>query len=225
MMVMNMSENNTNAGENAQEFEYKAEMKQLLNLIIHSLYTNQEIFLRELVSNASDALNKVRFRRLTDSDILDPESELKIKITLDKENELFTIEDNGIGMTHKELVEQIGTVASSGTLEFFKKVQEEKKSLDANLIGQFGVGFYSVFMVTDEVTIETRNLEKDSKAYRWVSKGEDKYTIEEIDRQERGTKISFKLKDDFKDFYEDYRVKNILKKIFKLCGLPDFCRR
>lgn len=214
-----MSEKET-LNEDVQEFEYKAEMKQLLHLIIHSLYTNQEIFLRELVSNASDALNKVRFRRLTDTDILDPEAELKIKIALDKENETFSIEDNGIGMTRDELIKQIGTVASSGTLEFLKKMQDDKKSLDANMIGQFGVGFYSVFMVTDQITVETRNVEKDSKAYRWVSKGDDKFTIEEIDRETRGTKITFKLKEDFKDFYEDYRVKGVLKKYSNFVDFP-----
>ncbi|MFQ5769427.1 MAG: ATP-binding protein, partial [bacterium] len=167
----------------AEEFEYKAEMKQLLHLIVHSLYTHPEIFLRELISNASDALNKIRFRMLTDSNVLDPDADLKIQIELDSKNNLFTIEDNGIGMTKDELIREIGTVASSGTLEFLKQMQKADRPLDANLIGQFGVGFYSVFMVTDEVTIETRHADVDSKGYRWKSVGESKFTIEEIDKE------------------------------------------
>ncbi len=203
-----------------QEFEYKAEMKQLLHLIVHSLYTHPEIFIRELVSNASDALNKFRFRRLTDSNILDPEVDLKIKITLDKENQIFSIEDTGIGMTREELISQIGTVASSGTLAFLKNIKEENKTIDGQLIGQFGVGFYSVFMVTDEITIETRNASNDSVAYRWKSQGEDKFTIEEIDKASRGTKISFKLKEEYKDFAEDYKVKSVLKKYSNFVDFP-----
>ena len=177
-----------------QEFQFKADMQELLNLIIHSLYTNKEIFLRELVSNASDALNKLRFRRLTDSNISDPESDLKISISLDKESQTFAIEDTGIGMTKEDLVNQIGTVASSGTLEFFKKVKESGGALDGQLIGQFGVGFYSVFMVADEITVETRHADPDSKSYRWISEGKDALTIEEIEQRPRGTKIYFKLK-------------------------------
>ena len=191
-------------------FEFKAEMKQLLNLIIHSLYTHPEVFLRELVSNSSDALNKVRFRRLTDPNIADPERELNIKITADKEKGVFSIEDSGCGMTHEDLVNQIGTIAQSGTLQFLSKLKEEQKSLDGNLIGQFGVGFYSVFMVTDEVTIETRSADPDSKSWRWNSRGEDNFTIEEIDARPRGTRISFTLKDEYKEFYEDYRIKSTI---------------
>jgi molecular chaperone HtpG len=203
-----------------QEFEYKAEMKQLLSLIIHSLYTNHEIFLRELVSNASDALNKIRFRRLTDSKVLSPESELVIKITANKDENTFTIEDTGIGMTREDLVDRLGTIASSGTMEFLSNLKNEGKSFDANMIGRFGVGFYSVFMVTDEITVETRNAEPDSKAYRWKSTGEDKFSIEEIEKAERGTKITFSLKDEYKEFYEPYRIKNILKKYSNFVDFP-----
>lgn len=203
-----------------QEFQFKADMQELLNLIIHSLYTNKEIFLRELVSNASDALNKLRFRRLTDSNISDPESDLKISISLDKESQTFAIEDTGIGMTKEDLVNQIGTVASSGTLEFFKKVKESGGALDGQLIGQFGVGFYSVFMVADEITVETRHADPDSKSYRWISEGKDAFTIEEIEQRPRGTKIYFKLKDDAKEFCEDYRIKNILKKYSNFVDFP-----
>ncbi|MDQ1266220.1 MAG: molecular chaperone HtpG [Bacteroidota bacterium] len=205
-----------------QEFEFKAEMKQLLNLIVHSLYTHPEVFVRELVSNSSDALNKIRFRRLTDTNIIGIEEPLNIKIVLDKENQTFSVEDSGIGMTRDDLVQQIGTVAASGTLEFLRKIKEEKQSLDGQLIGQFGVGFYSVFMVTDEITVETRHADPDSKAYRWRSRGEDKYTIEEIERDKRGTKISFKLKDEYKEFAEEWKIKSVLKKYSNFVEFPVF---
>ncbi|MBU1086511.1 MAG: molecular chaperone HtpG [Candidatus Omnitrophica bacterium] len=196
---------------NVQTFEYKAEMKQLLHLIIHSLYTHPEIFLRELVSNASDALNKVKYRMLTDQNILDKDTELAVKITVDSKKKTFSIEDNGIGMNKEDLTENIGIVARSGTLEFLQKMKEEKKQT-GDLIGKFGVGFYSVFMVTDQVVIETRHADKDSKGYRWVSSGEASYSIEEIDRKERGTKISFTLKETAHEFAEEFRVKEIIKK-------------
>lgn len=211
-----MEEKNTNSNK----FEFKAEMKQLLNLIVHSLYTNPEVFIRELVSNSSDALNKVRFRRLSDEKILTPEAELNIKISLDKENNLFSIEDTGIGMNKEDLINQLGTIASSGTLKFLEQIKEEKKAIDANMIGQFGVGFYSVYMVTDEITVETRSAATDSKSYIWTSGGQDTFTIEEGTRETRGTKISFKIKDDYKQFLEDYTVKNILKKYSNFVDFP-----
>jgi molecular chaperone HtpG len=206
--------------KSAEEFEYRAEMKQLLHLIVHSLYTHPEIFLRELISNASDALNKIRFRTLTDKNVLDAQSELKITITLDSKNKLFSIEDTGIGMTRQDLIDEIGTVAHSGTLEFLQKMQKEKKTVDANIIGQFGVGFYSIFMVADEVTIETRHANPDSKGYRWTSGGEGKYTIEETVRQNRGTKISFKFKKEAEEFSEEYRVKEIITKYSNFVDFP-----
>lgn len=204
----------------SQTFEFKAEMKQLLNIIEHSLYTHPEIFLRELISNASDALNKVRFRRLTDKNILDPDDELQIKIEIDEKKQTFVIADNGIGMTQDELINNIGTVARSGTLEFFKRLKEEGKSGDGNFIGQFGVGFYSVFMVTDEVTIETRSADSDSKGYRWKSSGEGTFTIEEFDKKSRGTRISFTLKESAKEFSSEYRVKEIIEKYSNFADFP-----
>ncbi len=170
-----------------QEFDYQAEMRQLLHLIVHSLYTHREIFLRELISNASDALNVVRFRQLTDKTMVDHDAPLEIKIELDKEKHTFSIEDTGVGMTKDELINNIGTIAKSGTLEFLQKMKEEEQTLDGDLIGRFGVGFYSVFMVADEVTIETRHVDSGSKGYRWQSVGEGKFSIEEIDRTQRGT--------------------------------------
>ncbi len=205
----------------AEQFQYKAEMKQLLNLIIHSLYTNPDVFLRELISNSSDALNKVRFRKLTDSNIVDPDADLKITLSFDKEEGTFSISDTGIGMTHDDLINKIGTVASSGTLEFLKSMKEGQK-VDGNMIGQFGVGFYSVFMVTDECTIETRHADIDSKGYRWISSGEDSYTVEEIEKADRGTTITFKLKEEYKEYAEDYKVKSVLNKYSNFVDFPIF---
>lgn len=205
-----------------QTYEFKAELKQLLHLIVHSLYTQPEIFLRELISNASDALNKVRFMQLTNQPLLDPERELKIRIELDPKKHTFAIEDNGIGMTHEELIENIGTVAKSGTLKYLEQLNKEGKPLDADLIGKFGVGFYSVFMVTDEVTIETRHASPDSKAYMWKSDGKGSFTIEEIVRPERGTRISFKLKDEQRDFAEEWKVKEVIQKYSNFIGFPIF---
>lgn len=212
-----MSKRKTDA---PQTYEFKAELKQLLHIIVHSLYTQPEIFLRELISNASDALNKVRFLQLTNQPILEPERELKIKIELDPKKHIFAIEDNGIGMTHDELVENIGTVAKSGTLKYLEQLNQEGKQIDADLIGKFGVGFYSVFMVTDEVTIETRHAAVDSKAYQWKSDGKGSFTIEEIIKPERGTRISFKLKDEYKDFAEEWKVKEVIKKYSNFVGFP-----
>jgi molecular chaperone HtpG len=204
----------------AQQFEFKAEMKQLLHLIVHSLYTHPEIFLRELISNASDALNKVRFRMLTDKEVLDADTDLKITIELDKDKQTFSIEDSGIGMTQDDLINRIGSVASSGTMEFMQQLKEAKNEETGEIIGRFGVGFYSVFMVTDEVTVETRHADKDSQGYRWKSKGEGTFTIEEIDKTTRGTKITFTLKDDFKHYSEEYGVKNIIRKYSNFVDFP-----
>ncbi len=206
--------------EHSQEFEYKAEMKQLLHLIVHSLYTHPEVFLRELISNASDALNKVRFQQLTDRNILNPDVPLRINIALDAEEQTFSITDSGVGMTKSDLIDRIGTVASSGTLEFFQRLKTENKPFDGNLIGEFGIGFYSVFMVTDKVTIQTRHADPDSIGYQWESTGEGKFTIEEIPLEERGTKIFFKLKDDAKDFSDDDRVKGVIKKYSNFADFP-----
>ncbi|MBX3042923.1 MAG: molecular chaperone HtpG [Candidatus Kapabacteria bacterium] len=203
-----------------QEFEFKAEMKQLLHLIIHSLYTHPEVFLRELVSNSSDAMNKVRIKKLTDSEIISPDTELRINIMINKEQQTFSIEDFGIGMTKEELINNLGVVASSGTLNFLKSAKESGKPIDANLIGQFGVGFYSVFMVTDEVVVETRSSEPFSKSYKWTSNGEASYTIEESERDTRGTKISFKFKDEYSDFADEFRIKNILTKYSNFVEFP-----
>ncbi|ABB24135.1 molecular chaperone HtpG [Pelodictyon luteolum] len=203
-----------------QEFEYKAEMKQLLDLIVHSLYTHPEIFLRELVSNASDALSKARFSALTDDTMAKVSGEAAIRISLDAKTAAFAIEDTGIGMTEEELIANLGTVARSGTLGFMQALRQEKKELDGNLIGQFGVGFYSVFMVTDDVTVETRSARAGSEGLRWRSSGQGTYTIEKIDKKEPGTRISFTLKDEHKEFAEEYRVEHIIKKYSNFVDFP-----
>ncbi len=204
-----------------KKHEFKAEMKQLLHLIIHSLYTDKEIFLRELISNSSDALNKVRLLQLTDKEnLLDPEAKLKIQLSLDAETGDVVIEDTGIGMTEEDLMDRLGTVASSGTQALLEEIKAGGKELDANLIGQFGVGFYSVFMVTNKVVVETRHASKDSKGLRWTSKGEGSYTIEEIEKESRGTTISFKLKKDDKEFAQDYRAKSIIRRYSNFVDFP-----
>lgn len=206
-----------------EEYQYQAELKQLLHLIVHSLYTHPEVFLRELISNASDALNKVRFRLLTDKNVLDPDADLGIRISLDADKKTFTIEDTGIGMTRDDLITRIGTVASSGTLEFIQQIKsQEKGKLDGQMIGQFGVGFYSVFMVTDEVTIETRHAETDAQGYRWRSAGEGTYTIEEIERETRGTRITFTLKEDAAEFANPDRIRNLITKYSNFVDFPIF---
>ena len=215
-----MSHNSNNGTTPIQEFEYKAEMKQLLDLIVHSLYTHPEIYLRELISNSSDALSKVRFNALTDQDILDKEADLAIRISINPEEMTFVIEDSGVGMTEEELIANLGTVAKSGTLGFMQSLKEQQKQLDGNLIGQFGVGFYSVFMVTEDVTVETRSAHPGSEGFRWRSSGQGTYTIEKIDKAERGTKISFKLKEEYKEFAEEYRVEQVVKKYSNFVDFP-----
>lgn len=203
-----------------QEYEFVAEIKQLLDIIVHSLYSNPEIFIRELISNASDALHKIRFKRLTDPEILNPETELRIDIFVDKDTGLFKIEDTGIGMTKEEVITQIGTIAHSGTANFLKNFKKDNNQIDLNLIGRFGVGFYSVFMVTDEVTLETRSCKVDSFGVRWKSSGSEKFTIEEIERPYRGTLIYFKLKDEYKEFANPNKVIEIIRKYSNFVDFP-----
>jgi len=204
---------------NKETFEYKAEMNQLLNLIVHSLYTHPEIFLRELISNASDASNKVRYLQITDETIIDRNKELNIHIEVDEKGQRFSIEDAGIGMSREDLIGNLGMIASSGTLKFLEQFKEDKSKF-GDLIGQFGVGFYSAFMVTDEIVVETRHAGKESVGLRWTSSIGSNYTIEEIDRKERGTKISFKLKDEFKEFAKDYKIKDTIKKYSNFADFP-----
>ncbi len=203
-----------------ETFEYRAEMKQLLHLIIHSLYTHKEIFLRELISNASDALNKVQFRLLTDRDILQSDAERRIDIRGDKNDNTLTIVDTGIGMTREDLVDRIGTVASSGTVAFVEQMKETGKPIDAQMIGQFGVGFYSAFMVADRITIETRCEALEGQGCRWTSDGSGTYSIEEIDREDRGTEIILHLKEDATEFAEAWKLKEVIRKYSNFVDFP-----
>ena len=168
-----------------ESHEFKAEIQQLLNILVHSLYTDRDVFLRELISNASDALSRLQFEMLTNRDVLDPDAELKIMIECDKDNRTLTVRDTGIGMTRDEIVDNLGTIAHSGAAEFIRKLQAEKKPAD--VIGQFGVGFYSVYMVADEVTVTSRSYRPDAQAVQWTSKGDNTYTLAEVEKVDRGT--------------------------------------
>lgn len=201
-----------------EEFQFQAEMSQLLHLIAHSLYSHREIFLRELISNASDALNKLHFASLTDSEILGDDGELHIEIDLNEEEKSFAIYDNGVGMTREELISNLGTIASSGTSNFIKQMTGDTKT-DLELIGQFGVGFYAVFMVADEVTVESRSYQSE-EGYRWVSAGTGSYTIEPIKLDKRGTTISFKFKEDAEEFASKWRIENTIKKYSDFVSYP-----
>jgi molecular chaperone HtpG len=189
---------------------FQTEVKQLLNLMIHSLYSNKEIFLRELVSNASDAADKLRFLALSDGELYQGDADLRVRISTDKEANTITISDNGIGMTRDEVISSLGTIAKSGTAEFFKNLTGDQ-SKDSQLIGQFGVGFYSAFIVADLVTVRTRKA-GDTKAVEWQSQGEGEYTLEEIEKEGRGTDIILHLRDDEKEFADDYKIRSIVTK-------------
>ncbi|MES0489701.1 MAG: molecular chaperone HtpG [Leptospirales bacterium] len=207
--------------DKVEEHSFQAEMEQLLHLIIHSLYTHKEIFLRELVSNASDALHKIRYLGLTDKGFLDESAELRIDITLDEEKKQVTIKDTGIGMTHDEIIANIGTIAKSGTMKFLKELSEKKDDKQkSDLIGQFGVGFYSVFMVAQEVTINTRSFAKDEKAWQWKSEGTGKFTLEEIEKADRGTEIIIQLKEGEDEFASADSLKNIINKYSNFVDFP-----
>ena len=195
-----------------EEKIFKAETKELLNLMIHSIYTNKEIFLRELISNANDAIDKLKFQSLTDNDILKGDDKFKIEITVDKDNGTLTIKDNGIGMTYDEVDENIWTIAKSGS-KLFKEQLEAAKKADIDIIGQFGVGFYSAFIVADKVTLETRSPYSEN-GVRWVSSGDGNYEIEEISKENRGTEITLHLKDgeEYSEFLEEWKIKELVKK-------------
>ena len=191
---------------------FQAEVKQLLELMIHSLYSNKEIFLRELVSNASDAADKLRFEALADTALYESETELGIRVSVDKEARTITVSDNGIGMSRDEVVRNIGTIARSGTREFFKSLTGDAAK-DANLIGQFGVGFYSSFIVADRVTLVTRRGGVGAEhAVRWESTGEGDYTIETVQKDGRGTDVTLHLRADEDELLSGARLRAILRK-------------
>ena len=193
--------------------QFKAESKKLLDMMINSIYTNKEIFLRELISNASDAIDKLYYKSLTDRNIKVKKEDLEIRINLDKENRTLTITDNGIGMNEEELENNLGTIAKSGS-ELFKENNDKKKDID--IIGQFGVGFYSAFMVSDKVVVHSKSIES-PKAYTWTSTGADGYSITESDKKDNGTEVILYLKESnedvsYEEFLEEYTIKNLVKK-------------
>ena len=199
---------------------FETEAKQLLHLMIHSLYSNKEIFLRELISNASDAADKLRFAALSDVSLLSKDEELKVQIDYDEEGNTVSIADNGIGMTRDEVISHLGTIAKSGTAQFLESLTGDEKK-DSQLIGQFGVGFYSAFIVADEVEVITRKAgTKADEATRWVSRGEADYSIEEAEKETHGTIITLHLKQDEKEFAEAFRLRNIGKKYADHISIP-----
>jgi len=211
--------NRTPTKEETQSFHFKAETKQLLNILIHSLYKEREVFLRELLSNASDALNRLRFEMVTNQDVLDPKAELGIHVNVDKEARLLTIQDTGMGMTKEEVIENLGTIAQSGARKFLEATKEKSVDL-TQVIGQFGVGFYSVFMVAEWVRVTSRSYKPRAKAVSWYAIGEDDYQVSPAEMTERGTKVEIKLKEDAAEFADEYRLKNIIHKHSEYIGFP-----
>jgi len=205
--------------DEAQSFHFKAETKQLLNILIHSLYKDREVFLRELLSNASDALNRLRFEMVTNQNVLDPAVELAIHLKVDKDARMLTLQDTGIGMTQEEIIENLGTIAQSGARKFLEASKDKSTDL-TQVIGQFGVGFYSVFMVADWVRVTSRSYRPDAKAVSWYATGEDNYEVGRTEMTERGTKVEIKLKEDASEFADEYRLKNIIHKHSEYIGFP-----
>ena len=199
---------------------FQTEVKQLLQLMIHSLYSNKEVFLRELISNGSDACDRLRFAALTDAGLMEDGETLGIRVSIDEANKTITIKDNGIGMTEDEVIENIGTIARSGTKQFLQALSGDAAN-DANLIGQFGVGFYSAFLVAQKVELITRHAgQPDSTGVRWESEGEGEYTINAIDGVERGTTITLHLRDEEEEFSQAYRLRSIISRYSDHISLP-----
>jgi len=199
---------------------FQTEVRQLLHLMIHSLYSNKEIFLRELISNASDAADKLRFEALAAPDLLENRPELKIRVLCDAKARTLTVIDNGIGMSRDEVVENLGTIAKSGTAEFLGKMTGDSRK-DATLIGQFGVGFYSAFIVADRVVVESRRAGlPGEQAVRWESDGQGEFSVERITREERGTSVTLHIKADEKDFADPYRLENLIRKYSDHIAFP-----
>ncbi len=214
-----MSETVTN---NKETRGFQSEVKQLLHLMIHSLYSNKEIFLRELISNASDASDKLRFQALSNSELYQGDADLGVKLSFDEKANTLTISDNGIGMSRDDVIEHLGTIAKSGTADFFSKLSEEQ-SKDSQLIGQFGVGFYSAFIVADAVTVRTRAAGVASdQAVQWHSAGEGEYTIETVNKESRGTDIVLHMREEGKEFLNEWRLREVISKYSDHIGIPVF---
>jgi molecular chaperone HtpG len=209
-------------GENQarETLGFQAEVKQLLQLMIHSLYSHREIFLRELISNASDAADKLRFEAIADEKLLEDQPDLEIRIDFDSEARTLSVTDNGIGMSRDDVIQQLGTIARSGTAEFLKAMSDDSQK-DANLIGQFGVGFYSTFIVADKVDVFTRRAGLAAgEGVHWSSDGQGEFTIETIDRPERGTQVLLHLKDDAAEYAEDFRLRSLVRKYSDHIAFP-----
>jgi len=203
-----------------ETLEFQTEVRQLLSLMIHSLYSNKEIFLRELISNASDACDKLRFEALSNEALYEGDSELKIRVSFDKNSRSITVSDNGIGMSREEVIENIGTIAKSGTRQFFEALTGDQRR-DMELIGQFGVGFYSAFIVADQVTLTTRRAGAPAAdAVRWTSNGEGSYTLETVEMASRGTQVTLHLREGEDEFLESYRLRSIITRYSDHIGLP-----
>ncbi|EIO3977967.1 molecular chaperone HtpG [Vibrio vulnificus] len=211
---------NETVANNKETRGFQSEVKQLLHLMIHSLYSNKEIFLRELISNASDAADKLRFQALSNPALYENDAELGVKLSFNEEHNTLTISDNGIGMSREEVISHLGTIAKSGTAEFFSKLSQEQ-SKDSQLIGQFGVGFYSAFIVADAVTVRTRaaGLNAD-QAVLWHSAGEGEYTVEDITKESRGTDIILHMREDGKEFLNEWRLRDVIGKYSDHIGIP-----
>ena len=202
--------------------EFRAEVQQLLNILANSLYTEREIFVRELVSNASDALHRIQFEMLTNRDVLDLDAELAIHIDFDEDAHTLTVSDTGIGMTRDELVENLGTIAHSGAMAFLRSLEEGQRPSD--IIGQFGVGFYSVFMVAEEVAVTTRSYLPDARSWRWTSRGDSQFTLGSQSKGGRGTSIEIKLKDDAVEFASQWRLEQIVRKHSNYVSFPIYVK-
>ena len=208
----------SDTGIGVETLEYRTEVKQLLDILAHSLYTDRDIFLRELISNASDALNRVQFEMLTNHDVIDPDAPLGIRIAVDSDAHTITITDTGIGMNHDEMIENLGTIAHSGARAFMQQAQEGQ-SLE-EIIGQFGVGFYSVFTVADEVSVTSRSFRDGDTAWTWRSTGDSRFELEPADKETRGTEITIKLKEDAAEYASAWRIEQIIKKHSDYVSFP-----
>jgi molecular chaperone HtpG len=205
---------------NKQTLSFQAEVAQLLHLVTHSLYSNKEIFLRELISNASDACDKLRFEALNNAALFEDAPNLEVRVSFDKEAKTITISDNGIGLSQQEAIDNLGTIAKSGTREFVSKLSGDQKA-DSQLIGQFGVGFYSGFIVADKITVESRRAGlKADEGVRWISGGTGNFEVETIARETRGTSVTLHLRDDAEEFANTYRIKSIISKYSDHISLP-----
>ena len=201
----------------AETFGFETEAKQLLKLMIHSLYSNREVFLRELISNASDAIDRLRFQAIGKPELVGEDNDFAIRVAFDKEAKTLTVADNGIGMSRQEVIDNLGTIARSGTAEFLNQLSGDQKK-DATLIGQFGVGFYSAFIVAEEVEVQTRAADAEA-GVRWVSRGEDEYSVVEAEA-ERGTRVTLRLRDDALEFADGFRLRNLVRKYSDHISVP-----